>query len=329
MPLVPSKFKAPWGLRGGHLQTILPLCLPRRYPRWQAQERLELPDGDFVDLHWLRGGFGRLAILSHGLEGSSEAIYVRGMATSLAAAGWDVAAWNYRGCGGVPNRLPRSYHSGESGDLRQVIAHAAQAYAKIALVGFSLGGNITMKYLGEAAPHAAVIGGVAISAPVDLASCAVALDDRPGNRIYLGRFLRTLILKMEAKARQFPDHVSVEGVRRIRTIREFDDRFTAPLHGFRDANDYWARASSLPHLAAIRVPALMLNARDDSLLAAASFPEEIARASRFLHLETPCHGGHVGFIDFAQGLQPWHERRAAEFLNADCAASPGPGTQAS
>ncbi|MDZ4290160.1 MAG: alpha/beta fold hydrolase [Prosthecobacter sp.] len=325
MPLVASVYQAPWALRSGHLQTILPLCLPRRYARWQTSERLELPDGDFVDLHWQRGGFGRLVILSHGLEGSSEAVYIRGMAATLSRAGWDVLAWNYRGCGGVANRLPRSYHSGESEDLRHVIVHAGQGYSRMALVGFSLGGNITLKYLGEATAHPAITSAVAVSAPVDLASSAGALDSRRDNGLYLRRFLKTLITKMEAKARQFPDHVAVEGIRRIRTIREFDDRYTAPLHGFRDAEDYWARASSLPHLPKIQVPALLLNAQDDPLLAASSFPEGAAGASSFLHLETPRHGGHVGFLDFAQGLIPWHERRAVQFLNGgdDDPAAPG------
>jgi predicted alpha/beta-fold hydrolase len=321
MSIVDSLYRAPRLLRSGHLQTVLPLLLPRRYLPWQEEERLELPDGDFLDLHWRRAGSQRLAILTHGLEGSSEAIYIRGMAATLAEAGWDVLAWNFRGCGPESNRLPRSYHSGESDDLREVIAHAAGAYSAVALVGFSLGGNITLKYLGEAVPHPAVTAAVAISAPVDLASSAALLDSRRGNRVYLRRFLRTLVLKMEAKARSFPEQIMVAGARDIRTIKEFDDRFTAPLHGFRDADDYWARASSLPHLAKIRKPALLLNALDDPLLGAPCFPEEAARGSEFLHLEMPRHGGHVGFLDFADGLRPWHERRAVAFLSAACVGS--------
>jgi predicted alpha/beta-fold hydrolase len=322
MPLVTSAYLAPPGLRSGHVQTILPIFLPRRHPRWQTRERLELADGDFVDLDWLTSGHGRLAILSHGLEGSAEAIYMRGMAATLAAAGWDVLAWNFRGCGGIENRLPRSYHSGESADLRQVIDHAAKRYSRIALIGFSLGGNITLKCMGEAEAHPAILAAVAISSPVDLASSALALDDRSGNRIYLKRFLNTLISKTELKARRFPEAISIAGIRRIRTIREFDDRYTAPLHGFRDADDYWARASSLAHLAKIRVPSLLLSARNDPLLAEPSFPEDLARGSATFHLETPPDGGHVGFLDFAQGLRPWHERRVVQFLNAHVSGSP-------
>jgi len=316
VPVVTSTYRAPPLLRGGHAQTILPVFLPRLHPRWQTRERLELPDGDFLDLFWQRGGHERLAILSHGLEGSVQAGYIRGMAATLGKAGWDVLAWNYRSCGGVENRLPRSYHSGESDDLRLVIAHAAKSYPKIALIGFSLGGNITLKCLGETAAHLAIVAAVAVSAPVDLASCARALDVRPGNAIYLRRFLHSLIGKMEAKARRFPGHIQTRGIHRIRTIREFDDRYTAPLHGFRDADDYWARASSLPLLHCITVPTLLLNARNDPLLDLPSFPADIAAAVHTLYLEAPDHGGHVGFLDFTLSGQPWHERRVVQFLSA-------------
>lgn len=324
MPLISSAYLAPPGLRNGHVQTILPVLLPRRRPKWQRRERLDLPDGDFVDLDWFSGGHSRLVILSHGLEGSAEAIYMRGMAATLTAAGWDVLGWNFRGCSGPSNRLPRSYHSGESADLRVVIEHAAQDYARIALVGFSLGGNITLKCVGEAEAHPAVVAAVAVSAPVDLASSAEALDNRSGNRIYLKRFLQTLINKTALKARQFPSDILTDGIHAIQTIRDFDDRYTAPLHGFRDADDYWARASSLPHLAKIRVPSLLLSARNDPLLAEPSFPEALALASDLFHLEAPPEGGHVGFIDFAHGLQPWHERRVVQFLNDHAGAGVSP-----
>lgn len=320
MPLLPSAYHAMPGLRGGHLQTILPVLLPRARPRWRAVEKLELPDGDFLELGWLRGGHGRLAVLSHGLEGSMDAIYMRGMAGTLARAGWDVLGWTFRGCGAEPNRLMRAYHSGESGDLRHVVAHAAAGYAKLALIGFSLGGNITFKYAGEAPPHPAVAAVAAVSAPVDLASSARVLDEKPDNGLYLRRFLKTLKEKTLAKSRRFPELARMlagsDSVEAVRTIRAFDDRVTAPLNGFRDAEDYWARASSLPHLENLRVPALLLNARNDPLLAAASFPEEFARQSAEVHLEAPAHGGHVGFLDPRLGLQPWYERRVAEFLSA-------------
>jgi predicted alpha/beta-fold hydrolase len=296
------------------VQTILAAFLRRRFTPPFQRERLELPDGDFLDLDWARQERPQLAILSHGLEGCSTNGYIRGMAASLGEAGWDALAWNYRSCGAEANRLLRFYHSGETADLALVVAHAAAQYEQIALVGFSLGGNLTLKYLGEAPPHPAVIAGVAISAPVDLASSAQQLDERLGNRIYLRRFLRTLAAKVEAKAVHFPEQLDATGARMLRSFRQFDDRYTAPLHGFRDAADYWAQSSARQHLSAIRVPALLLNARDDPFLAPECFPSREAEASAHFFLEAPASGGHVGFLDFAHGLQPWSERRTVHFL---------------
>ena len=314
MPVIPSRFRPPAFLANGHLQTILPVLLPRRITLPSVRARLELPDGDFLDLDWIRAGHGRLAIISHGLEGSSTQKYIRGMAETLHAARWDVLAWNFRGCSGEPNRLVRAYHSGDTADLAAVIAHAAADYARIALVGFSLGGNVTLKYLGEAPPHPAVIAAAAISVPLDLASSARALDQRLDNRIYLRRFIVPLVAKIEAKALDFPGKVNTNGVRAIRSFQEFDDRFTAPLHGFRDAADYWTRASARQFLPRITIPTLILNALNDPFLTADSQPFPEAEANPSLHLEAPESGGHVGFLDFANGLQPWSERRVAEFF---------------
>ena len=314
MPVLHSQFRPPSGLGNGHVQTILPVLLPRRIATAFARARLELADGDFLDLDWVRAGHARLAILAHGLEGSSSQKYVRGMAETLHAARWDVLAWNFRGCGGAPNRLLRAYHSGDTADLAAVVAHAAADYPQIALVGFSLGGNVTLKYLGEAPPHPAVVVAAAISVPLDLASSARVLDQRWSNRLYLRRFLVPLIAKIEAKARDFPGGLDADGIRAIRSFQEFDDRFTAPLHGFRDAADYWQRASARQFLPRIAVPTLLLNARNDPFLTADSMPGPEAEASPSLFLEAPASGGHVGFLDLARGVQPWSERRVAEFL---------------
>jgi predicted alpha/beta-fold hydrolase len=315
MPIVDSTFRPPGWLRNGHLQTILPVIWPRRLRLSFTPERLELADGDFLDLAWARAGGRRVAILSHGLESDAHASYIRGMAKALHGAGWDVLAWSFRGCGPHPNRLLRFYHSGETGDLSTVIQHAADFYPAIALVGFSLGGNVTLKYLGAAPPHPRVVAAVAISAPVDLAASAAALDRHAGNRLYLRRFLGTLIAKVEAKARLFPGQIDVEGVRRIRSFQEFDDRFTARLHGFRDAADYWTQSSSRQYLSRIGLPTLLLNARDDPFLAPTCFPWPEAEANPLLFLEAPAHGGHVGFMAGLPGAKPnWLERRVANFL---------------
>jgi uncharacterized protein len=313
VPVVESSFQPPWWLRDGHAQTIAAALLRRRAELRWTRDRLELEDGDFLDLDWLRPGHPRVAILLHGLEGSASAGYVRGMAAALAEDGWDVLAWSFRGCGGEPNRLPRFYHSGETQDLAAVVRHTAPLYREAALVGFSLGGNVALKYLGES-PHPIVRAAAAISAPVDLASSARKLDESRGNRIYLRRFLRTLVAKVEAKAQRFPEELDAAGARAIRSFRDFDDRFTAALHGFRDAADYWARSSARPLLPRIRVPALLLNARDDPFLAPDSFPVPEAQASSCFFLEAPEHGGHVGFLDLRRGIQPWWERRVTEFF---------------
>jgi uncharacterized protein len=314
MPVVSSLFYPPLHLRNGHLQTILPTLLRRRFLVTFRRERLELPDGDFVDLDWATSGRERLAILSHGLEGSSSDDCVRGMATRLQRAGWDVLAWNFRGCGLEPNRLVRSYHSGETGDLGAVIALAAERYLRIALIGFSLGGNVTLKYLGEGGCHPAVIAGVGISVPIDLAASANAIDRRWSNRIYLRRFLSRLLPKIKAKAVRFPAGLDTSKSHQIRTLREFDNLYTAPVHGFRDAEDYWAKSSARQYLPGIRVPALLLNARDDPFLTSDSFPYPEAEENPDFFLESPRWGGHVGFIDSASNYRRWHESRCMEFL---------------
>ncbi len=314
MPVIKSEFSAPAFLANGHVQTIMGAFLRRgRRVRFQ-RERLELEDGDFLDLGWLRQGRDRLAILSHGLEGSAEQGYIRGMAAALASAGWDTLAWNFRGCGENPNRLVRLYHSGATEDLRPVIERAAASYSRIALVGFSLGGNLTLKYMGEAPPHHAIKAAVAISAPVDLATAARRLDRRFSNRIYLRRFIKSLVGKVEEKARRFPDQIDARGSWALRTFQEFDDRYTSRLHGFRDAADYWRQASARPHLPRIAQPTLLLNARNDPFLPPKCFPFPEAERNPCLFLEAPESGGHLGFLDFGSGLRPWFEARVIQFL---------------
>jgi uncharacterized protein len=317
MPVLASRFRPPFFLCNGHIQTILSALLRPRADVGFQRERLELIDGDFLDLGWSRIGADRLVILSHGLEGSADAGYNRGMAAKLNAAGWDVLVWDFRGCSQETNRLPRLYHSGETGDLGAVIDFAATRYSRIALVGFSLGGNLTLKYLGESSPHPAIISAAAVSAPLDLAATARALDRHWSNRIYLRSFIKSLVAKVEAKAVRFPDKFDVSGIRMIRTFEEFDGRYTAPVHGFRDAEDYWEKTSARQFLDRITVPTLILIACDDPLLTPESFPVAEAEGNPCLFLEMPKSGGHLGFIDLARGFEPWSERRVVEFLDRE------------
>ncbi len=234
------------------------------------------------------------------------------MASHLHRVGWDILAWNYRGCGHRPNRLLRSYHSGESLDLRHVIHHAAQSHPHIALIGFSLGGNLALKCASEQPAHPNVRTIVAISAPIHIPSTAHVLDTAPRNHLYRQRFLRTLRANAIEKAARFPGQLDPGVLARVSSLREFDERYTAPIHGFRDAADYYEQASALPHLPHLRTPSLLLNAQDDPLLCSPSIPFGLAASHEFLHLEAPAHGGHVGFHQWSR--HTWHEQRTLEFL---------------
>ncbi len=317
MPHVASTYRPPLGLRGGHVQTILRGLLPGPKLRADRLEELTLADGDRLELHWhlpLPAG-APLAVLCHGLEGSAEAAYMRAMARALNAAGCNALAWSYRGCGRLPNLLPRSYHSGATEDLAAVVEHALQSgTSTLFLVGFSLGGNLILKYLGEQVPPLRLRAAVAISAPVDLASSADALDLRRDNALYRLRFMRSLNRKAAAKAQRFPDQVSQRDWAALRSVRAFDEAFTAPLHGFADAEDYYARCSARPLLENLQVPALLLNAQDDPLLAPPSYPE--LRDHPYLFVEMPAHGGHVAFLDTWCPLRSWTETRVPAFLLA-------------
>ena len=311
MPLLESDYDPRGIFRHAHASTIIPSLLRRVLAPSYVRERLALADGDFVDLDRLRTGARRLAVLCHGLEGDSSRPYMRGMARALSTAGWDVVCYNFRGCSGEPNRSSRTYHSGATDDLREVLAHVMPEYGLTVLVGFSLGGNLVLKYLGEEGAAAAVAGAMAISVPVDLDD-ACARICRPSNRLYHDRFMRKLKKKIRTKAAAYPGTVDPAPLAGVRHLRAFDDAYTAPLHGFRDAADYYARCSSLPGLGDIRVPALLLTAANDPLLGDRCYPREIARKSSHLHLEVADHGGHTGW--YLRGGTYYSERRAVEFL---------------
>ncbi len=315
MPIVqPSNYRAPAWLPGGHLQTIVPALLRRGPIVTRERERISTPDGDFLDLDWIRRpARHRLAVLSHGLEGSSQDSYIQATARALGRVGWNVLAWNLRGCSGTPNRRLRSYHSGSTDDLAVVIDHAfaTDAPAELALIGFSLGGNITLKYLGDlgSTVDPRITAAIAFSVPCDLASSSLALESR-ANRIYMSRFLVNLRRKIRGKMIDHPGQLTDHGLDAMRTFREFDGAYTAPLHGYRDAEDYWTRASSRPVLPGIAIPTLLVNARNDPFLPAACFPANEARASAHFHLESPATGGHLGFPT------DWMPHRVTDFLSS-------------
>ena len=302
-----NAYEAPWWLPGGHLQTIFAALAASPQVPWQ-RERWETPDGDFVDLDWagrVENPGGPLLALFHGLEGSSSSHYARSIAARALELGWRCVVPHFRGCSGELNRLPRAYHSGDSEEIGWILRRLGVAH----VVGVSLGGNALLKHLGETGSNSAIRKAVAISAPLDLAAAGKALDRGLSREIYTRNFLKTLKKKTFDKLRR--NQISIDRVRlaRARTFWEFDDMVTAPLHGFLGADDYWARASSGPWLDRIRVPTLVLNARNDPFLPAAVL-DAIGKVPPNLVLEFPRTGGHAGF----PGRERWLARRIFEFL---------------
>ena len=317
MPILDSTYRPPFGFGNGHVQSIYPALWRKvRKVDWQ-RERIDTPDGDFLDLDCAGSGSERVAILSHGLEGHANQPYISGMARALKKCGWDVVAWNCRGCSGEPNRRLQFYHSGSSDDLGTVLDHvlASGKWREVALVGFSLGGNQTLKLLGELGDTVdeRVVGAVAFSVTCDLAASSIRLGEWQ-NQIYMARFMKTLRQKVITKERLFPGQLDLTGLEDMRTFKQFDDRYTAPLHGFADAEDYWAKCGSVRFIDSIRVPTLLVNALDDPFLGGRCFPREEAASNPHLHLETPARGGHVGFVTFGQEGEYWSETRATAFL---------------
>ena len=325
MPILThSTYSAPFWLPTGNAQTLGARIFCRIPQLPFTREKYELEDGDFLLLDWLFASgsatspANRVVILSHGLEGDSTRSYMRAMAIALTARGWDVLSRNFRGCGGEMNRLPLMYHSGQVEDLATVVGSAAsKGYRKIALVGFSMGGNQVLRYLAQHREHlpSEVCRAAAVSVPCDLAACSMLLA-QPRNRIYMTYFLRTLRRKMREKHAMHPGRFDISGLDSMATFKEFDDAFTAPLHGFASAKDYWEKASCLPHLASIATPTLLINAKNDPFLSESCFPIDVAGGSSFLHLAMPGQGGHVGFPTMWGKTVGWLENTVGDFITA-------------
>jgi hypothetical protein len=301
-----TSYRGPWWLPGGHAQTIFPYLALKRPPLAYRRERVETPDGDFVDFDWLPGD-GPVVVLFHGLEGSSRSHYATEILGAAAAQGWRGVVPHWRGCSGEPNRLPRAYHSGDHAEAAWMMETirarigAARAFA----VGVSLGGSVLLNWLGRGG-GTGLTAAATVSAPIDLPAAGAALD-RGLNRIYARNFLKTLIPKAVSKN---------QCGGRIRTMREFDDRVTAPLHGFRGVDDYWSRASSKPWLKSITLPTLVVNARNDPFVPGDSLPgpDDVGRA---VTLEQPAGGGHVGFVSGPfPGRLGWLSGRLLEFFRS-------------
>ena len=326
-------FKPAWWCRGPHCQTLWQALLRRRPRPALRRERLELPDGDFLDLDWgtdpsvadsQAGGRAPIVLILHGLEGSAQSVYARGLLSALQTRGWRGAVLHFRGCSGTPNRLARSYHSGETGDLDFVVRllHARHPQAPLAAVGFSLGGNVLLKWLGEQGANAPLRSAVAVSVPF-LLDCAAVRLTQGLSRLYQWKLLRSLRRGLRQKfapprtpaAPTLAAPIDLHALNRLRCFRDFDHHVTARLHGFESAEHYYRVSSSRQYLPGIAIPTLILHAADDPFMTADAIPraDEVSPTTA---LEVQAHGGHVGFIGGRWPWAPvyWLERRIPEYL---------------
>ncbi|WP_292935613.1 alpha/beta fold hydrolase [Noviherbaspirillum sp.] len=311
------KYPAPSWLPGGHLQTIFPATCIAKPEVAYRRERWQTPDSDFIDIDFVDGQQGRpFIVMFHGLEGSSDSHYARALMAHVTSLGWSGAVPHFRGCSGELNHAPRFYHSGDAQEVDWIIRRLADRYrariSKFYATGVSLGGNALLRWLGESQHQAEIIDAAcAISAPLDLAGGGAALS-RGLNMIYTRVFLQTLKPKCLQKLKQFPSLFDRETMLRARTLYEFDNIVTAPLHGYRDTDDYWNRASAKHVLSDITVPTLVLNAQNDPFLPPQHLP---SAASPCVTLDYPAHGGHVGFaVGGPPGRIDWLPQRMLHFL---------------
>lgn len=315
MPVVHSAYKAPLVFRKGFVSTVYSGLIRSINNVVQQRERIELEDGDFLDLDWSYAAkpSKRVIILLHGMEGHAQRPYVTGVARLCNDRGIDAMAVNFRGCSGEPNRKYYSYHSGATEDLDTVITHAIlKNYTEIYLYGVSLGANIILKYLGEqrSVPEA-VKAGIAISVPCNLQTASDTIHSFK-NVLFHDRFRNELVQRLREKQVRFPNEISIETIDAIKTLNDFDEVYTTKAHGFNSVSEYYEQSSSLQFIPNIKVPTLIINALNDSFLSTQCYPVRAANRSSSVFLEMPNHGGHVGFINF--GGVYYNEKRTLDFI---------------
>lgn len=320
MPILPSSYtNVPLFYLNGHFETIIPSIWRKIEGVSYEREKIDTPDGDFLNLDWSRIGGEQLLIVSHGLEGDSQRHYARALVKLFNQQGIDVLVWNNRSCGGELNLQPVLYHHGSSHDLETVVQHvlSSNRYSEIFLAGISMGGAQTLNYLGKKGEDVSPIlkKAAVYSTPVHLPSSAATLR-RPINRFYNQKFLGKLKKKMEAKGKQYPGLIDLERLPRVRDFDEFDTHYTAKIHGFADAADFYEQASPHSRLKDIRISTLILNAANDPLLGKECYPIEFAQRSTHIFLEMPKRGGHTGFTIPGSEFN-YAEYRLLEFLNQE------------
>jgi len=310
-----SSFNNPKWFSGEHIETIIPSIFRVVNQNPTKKERISTPDKDFLDLDWHLVGSDKLVIVSHGLEGSSKSEYALGIAKYFNKNNIDALCWNYRGCSEEMNLTPTFYHSGATYDLDTIVKHTiTKGYSSIILIGFSLGGNLTLKFLGEnPQKYPQIKSAVTFSVPLDLSTGCDEIS-KLKNKHYAFRFLRKLKKKVRAKHKIMGDNFPLNGVDSISTIKDFDNAFTGPLHGFKDADEYYEKSSSIHYLNSINTPTLIINALNDPFLPKTCYPTSHLKDHESIWFETPKHGGHVGFGPAAKDGSYWSERRSFEFI---------------
>lgn len=309
--IIKSSFRPLWWLRNPHLQTVWPL-LTKKNPPAGRKECLTLPDGDFLDLVWFDAK-GPLVIILHGLEGSIDSHYAAAMTQALQASGYQTCFMHFRGCGGKPNKLNRSYHSGETEDLSSVIAHAEKASGKpiYAAIGYSLGGNVLLKWLGEQGEQSTIQCAVTVSVPYVLSDAAKRMNQGL-SKIYQNYLLTKLRQSYQQKYQHKTSPLNVD-INQLKDFASFDDQITAPLHRFKDSEEYYRLSSSRQYLKNIATPTLLIHSKDDPFMFETTIPDE-KELSPSITLEIANNGGHVGFISGTLKPQRWLEQRIIEFI---------------
>ncbi|MCF4100725.1 alpha/beta fold hydrolase [Gillisia sp. M10.2A] len=318
MPLLKSSYQPPFVFKNYHISTVYASLFRKPLPVKQIRERVELADGDFIDIDWSYSNSAskKVLVILHGLEGNAQRPYITGLANYFNIHNWNVAAVNFRGCSGEINRLYRSYNAGASEDLQEIVTHVLPKnnYTHLAINGFSLGGNLLLKYLGEGnALPPQLKAAVAISTPCDLHGSLKKLEE-PKNRLYTKRFIKKLKSQLILRGKHFPAELSPSQILECESLLSIDDLYTSKAHGFKDALDYYKKSSSLNFLQYISTPTLLINAKNDGFLSDSCYPEAIAKRSPNFFLETPLYGGHVGFIQNKK--QTYTEERALEFISS-------------
>ena len=316
MPLIKSDYIPNWWLRNGHLNTLYTYFYRTQQKPTYKRERWETLDDDFIDLDFVRGNNQKLAILSHGLEGGSYSQYIMSISNLLSLEGYDICALNYRSCSGEMNRTMTMYHSGFTMDLNMVVNKLAKDYEEIHLIGYSLGGNMNLKYTTdvEYPLHSKIKSVVSVSAPIDLAGSSKRISSWY-NYQYQYNFLQSLNAKMRLKATIHPECIDMNDIKKVKTLIDFDEYFTGPLHGFDGAQDYYRNCNALQFLEAVTLPTLLISSEDDPFLTKGCIPKKIAEFSKDLHLIATKYGGHVGFTTISSDYN-WLDYKILEFIRS-------------